>query len=107
LSIEGRRVMELGPGEVFGVQAWLDQLEHRHMLSVVSLSELSYLEVNPAALALASDEVLERFRRQIGDRGRAPARGRVAPACRACARRGAPWRNAAAPASFDLKLLDR
>ncbi len=32
LSIEGRRVMELGPGEVFGVQAWLDHMEHRHTL---------------------------------------------------------------------------
>lgn len=65
LSIEGRRVMQLGPGEVFGVQAWLDQLERRHMMTVVSVGELSYLEVNPAALALASEEVLERFRREI------------------------------------------
>nr|MBP6761668.1 Crp/Fnr family transcriptional regulator [Thauera sp.] len=65
LSIEGRRVMELGAGEVFGVQAWLDSLEHRHMMSVVSLSALTYLEINPAALALASEEVLERFRREL------------------------------------------
>ena len=65
LSIEGRRVMELGAGEVFGAQAWLDHLEHRHMMSVVSLSALTYLEVNPAALALASEEVLERFRCEL------------------------------------------
>ncbi len=65
ISCEGRRVMELGPGEVFGVQAWLDHIDHRHMVTVVSLEPLGYLEVNPAALALASEEVLERFRRQI------------------------------------------
>ena len=66
LSIEGRRVMELGAGEVFGAQAWLDQLEHRHMLSAVSLTPLTYLEINPSALALASEEVLECFRRELG-----------------------------------------
>lgn len=66
LSIEGKRVMELGPGEVFGVEAWLDQLEHRHMQTVISLEPLHYLEINPAALSLASEEVLERFRRQLG-----------------------------------------
>ncbi|HQZ01018.1 MAG TPA: protein kinase [Thauera sp.] len=65
LSIEGRRVIELGVGEVFGAQAWLDHIEHRHMMSVVSLSPLTYLEINPAALALASEEVLERFRREL------------------------------------------
>ncbi|WP_418648482.1 protein kinase domain-containing protein [Thauera butanivorans] len=66
LSVEGRRVMELGAGEVFGAQAWLDQLEHRHMLSAVSLTPVSYLEINPSALALASEEVLECFRRELG-----------------------------------------
>ena len=65
VSIEGRRVVELGVGEVFGAQAWLDSLEHRHMMSVVSLSALTYLEINPAALALASEEVLERFRCEL------------------------------------------
>lgn len=65
LSIEGRRVMALGQGEVFGAQAWLDHLEHRHMMSVVSLSPVTYLEINPAALALASEEVLDRFRREL------------------------------------------
>jgi non-specific serine/threonine protein kinase len=58
-------VTELGKGEVFGEQAWLDSLEHRHMLTVVSLESLTYLEINPAALALASDEVVERFRTQV------------------------------------------
>ena len=65
LSIGGRKVADLGRGEVFGEQAWLDNLEHRHMLSAISLEPLTYLEINPAALALASDEVVERFRTQV------------------------------------------
>lgn len=65
LSVDGRKVMELGHGEVFGAQAWLDHLEHKHSMSVVSLTPLTYLEINPSALALASEEVLERFRRQL------------------------------------------
>lgn len=65
LSIEGHKVLELGPGEVFGEQAWLDHLEHRHMMTAVSLETMTYIEINPAALALASDEVQERFRRQV------------------------------------------
>ncbi len=65
LSVGGRKVAELGRGEVFGEQAWLDNLEHRNMLSVVSLAPLTYLEINPAALALASEEVVERFRTQV------------------------------------------
>lgn len=65
LSIGGRRVMELGTGEVFGDHAWLDQLERRHMMTVVSLTPLTFLEINPAALALASEEVLEGFRGEL------------------------------------------
>ncbi len=65
LSIEGRKIMDLAAGEVFGEQAWLDHLEHTHAMSAVSLTPLTYLEINPAALALASEEILERFRQQI------------------------------------------
>lgn len=65
LSVEGRKVTELGPGEVFGEHAWLDQQEHRHSLSAVTLSPLTLLEINPSALALASEEVREQFRQQI------------------------------------------
>ncbi len=65
LSIEGRKVMELGVGEIFGEQAWLNHVEHCHVMSVVSLSPLTYLEINPSALALASEEVLELFRQQV------------------------------------------
>ncbi|NMG69004.1 serine/threonine-protein kinase [Parazoarcus communis] len=68
LSIEGRRILELGVGEVFGEQAWLDHLEHRHMMTVVTLEPLTYLEINPAALSLATEEVQERVRREVSTR---------------------------------------
>jgi len=70
----------------------------------VSLDELSYLEVNPAALALASEEVLERFRRQLGT----VAVRRFA----AVSRQGAAHAPAAvralraAPMSHDLQIAD-
>ena len=104
LSRNGKRVMELGPGEVFGVQAWLDQLEHRHMLTVVSLEPLSYLEVNPAALALATDEVQERFKRQV-----ATAVVRRLASLSAQLAEEAPeavQAQRSAPVSHDLQLLD-
>ncbi|MCL2876296.1 MAG: serine/threonine-protein kinase [Betaproteobacteria bacterium] len=65
LSIAGRRVMELGPGTIFGESAWLDRINHRQTMSVVSLEPLTYLEINPAALILATEEVQEAFRCEV------------------------------------------
>jgi non-specific serine/threonine protein kinase len=65
LSVDGKRVMELGPGTIFGESAWLDRINHRHTMSVVSLEPLAYLEINPAALVLATEEVQEVFQREV------------------------------------------
>lgn len=65
LSSGGRRVARLGAGEVFGELAWMDGIDHRHMLTVVSVEPTTYLEVNPAALSLATDEVQELFRKTL------------------------------------------
>lgn len=65
LSVAGRRVMELGPGTIFGESAWLDRINHRQMMTAVSLEPLSYLEINPAALILATEEVQEVFQREV------------------------------------------
>jgi serine/threonine protein kinase len=65
LSVNDRKLMTLGPGEVFGESAWLDQRNHRQRLSVVTTKPCTYLEINPAALALATDEVRELFRGQL------------------------------------------
>jgi non-specific serine/threonine protein kinase len=65
LSIDGRRIMEVGPGSIFGEMAWLNRAGHRQTLSVVSLEPLVYLEINPSALALASDEVQKIFCQEV------------------------------------------
>lgn len=65
LSVEGNKVMELGVGEVFGELAWLDHLQSKQLMTTVTLEPLTYLEINPAALSLATDEVQELFRREI------------------------------------------
>ncbi|MDR2689650.1 MAG: protein kinase [Azoarcus sp.] len=65
LSVDGRRVLELGPGAVFGESAWLDSFKHQQAMTVVALEAVTYLEINPSALALASEEVQENFRREV------------------------------------------
>ncbi|MDR0565111.1 MAG: protein kinase [Azoarcus sp.] len=65
LSVSGRRVMELGPGTIFGELAWLDRLKHRQPMTVVSLEPITWLEINPSALVLATEEVQESFRREV------------------------------------------
>ncbi|MBD5800760.1 Serine/threonine-protein kinase PrkC [Azoarcus sp. Aa7] len=65
VSVDGRRVSQLGAGEVFGEIAWLDSVRHRHMTTVASVNPTTYLEVNPSALALATDELRELFRTML------------------------------------------
>ncbi|THF62516.1 protein kinase domain-containing protein [Pseudothauera rhizosphaerae] len=65
LSVKDRKLTTLGPGEVFGETAWMDQRDHRQQLSAVATKPCTYLEINPAALALATDEVRELFRNQL------------------------------------------
>jgi non-specific serine/threonine protein kinase len=65
ISVDGRRVARLGAGELFGELAWLDNIDHRHLTTVVSVQATTYIEINPAALALATDEVRELFRQQV------------------------------------------
>ncbi len=65
VSVNGRRVERLGAGELFGELAWLDCSDHRHLSTVVAVEASTYLEINPAALALATDEVQALFRQQV------------------------------------------
>ncbi|MBT0960765.1 protein kinase domain-containing protein [Denitromonas iodatirespirans] len=65
LSVSGRRIVELGDDEVFGETAYLDELDHKHLYTVVTLAETTYLEINPAALALSTDESQDLFRRRL------------------------------------------
>lgn len=65
LSAGQKRIGEAGPGDVFGETAYLDALDHKHMFGAVTLTDSTYLEVNPAALALATDECRDLFRAQL------------------------------------------
>lgn len=104
VSVDGRQVMELGVGEVFGEDGWLDERGHRRAMTVVSLTPLTYLEINPAALALATEEVQVHFRnevttvvvRRLADLARQASLGR-APATRG---------DYTATGGLDLQLID-
>lgn len=65
LSVMGRRVMELGAGTIFGESAWLGRMTHHQTMAVTSLEPVVWLEINPAALELATEEVQEAFRREV------------------------------------------
>lgn len=62
VSIEGRRLCRLGPGEVVGETAYLHPREKKRHASVCALEKSLFVEFNAAALALASDELQERLR---------------------------------------------
>ena len=65
MSVDGHRVCELAYGEVFGELAFLDQQEHRHTCTAVATTGTVYLEINPSALSLATDECQDAFRSRL------------------------------------------
>jgi non-specific serine/threonine protein kinase len=65
VSIDGRRLAVLGPGEVFGESSYLDRFSSKRNATVVSVSRLTYLDINAAALALASEECIEHFQQRM------------------------------------------
>ncbi len=102
-SVDGRKVAELGPGEVFGEIAYLDAIDHKQACTVVAASETAYIEFNPSALALATDECLEQFRRQLVT----VVAKRLAAAQKQLSKSGAKARKGTALASgFELNLVD-
>lgn len=65
VSVDGHRVCELAYGEVFGELAYLDQQDHRQVSTAVTTTGTVYLEINPAALSLATDECQDAFRSRL------------------------------------------
>ncbi|WP_018606849.1 serine/threonine-protein kinase [Uliginosibacterium gangwonense] len=65
LSIKGRAVGVVSAGESFGESAYMDYVEHTQSVSVVSKTIVRYIEITPAALALASEECLDHFRSRL------------------------------------------
>lgn len=103
VSVEGRRVEEIGEGEVFGELAYLNGLDRKHMGTVVSLTPVTFLEVNPAALGLATEELRDVMRRELTT---LVAR-RLAAASRALAQNGPPARRGGnVLPGFDLQLVE-
>lgn len=103
VSVEGHRVTELDAGEIFGELAYLDGPNGKHQGTVVALGPVTYLEIHPAALALATDEVQDLMRRELTTL----VVRRLAAASRELARDGASARSGSAkPACFDLKLVN-
>ena len=62
VSLSGRRLARLGSGEVIGETTYLNQVEPRRSHTVTTLTQVVYLEVNPAALAIASEDCVDHFR---------------------------------------------
>lgn len=104
LSVDGRGIGRMGGGELFGELAWLDAPQSRQLSTAVTVTETTYLEINPAALALASEELRDKVRALVG----AVAARRCAAALRALSRDGQPAVRAdrAAPGRLDLQLVD-
>ena len=103
VSVDGQRVSEVSYGEVFGELAYLDEQDHKHMYTVVTTTTTTYLELNPAALSLATDECQDAFRRRLVT---IVAR-RLGSAYRELAKTGAPAeRITASGFGMELQLLD-
>jgi serine/threonine protein kinase len=62
VSIAGAALCRLGVGEVIGEVAYLHPSKNERSASVVTLENTLFLEINAAALALASEELQERMR---------------------------------------------
>ncbi|HOB44830.1 MAG TPA: serine/threonine-protein kinase [Zoogloea sp.] len=103
ISVDDHHVAEVSYGEVFGELAFLDQQEHRHMHTAVTTTATTYLELNPAALSLATDECQEAFRSRLVT---VVAR-RLGAAYRELAKTGAPAeRITASGFGMELQLVD-
>ncbi len=65
VSLGGRVISRLGAGEVVGEMAYLSHDAPQRCASVVTLTPTVYLDVNDAALALATEECFERFQKKL------------------------------------------
>ena len=103
VSVEGRVIVELGPGELFGELAYLDEIDRKHMHTVIACEACSYIEFNPSALALATEECQEQIRRRVvTDVAR-----RLGAAGKEMSQYGAAARKGSSLASgFELQLVD-
>ncbi len=62
VSLSGKRLGRLGAGEVIGETTYLNLMDPHRANTVTTLTPISYLEVNPAALTIASEDCVDHFR---------------------------------------------
>jgi eukaryotic-like serine/threonine-protein kinase len=65
ISLSGKRLCRLGAGEAVGEAAYLNTAVPRRTNTVTTLTPVIYLEVNPAALNMSSEECLGHFRQTL------------------------------------------
>ena len=65
VSVGGRLLAELGIGDVVGEMGYLDPKHVSRSATVIATTQITFLEINPSALTLASEECLEHFRGQL------------------------------------------
>ncbi len=65
VSIEGKTLCRLGPGEPIGEVAYLHPASNLRHATVATLETTVFLEINASALALSSEELLERMRNTL------------------------------------------
>lgn len=102
VSVEGRHVAMLGKGEPVGETTYLSSSQHLRTATVTALTPMIYLEVNPAALAIATEECLGRFRDALV----ATLVRRFAAATAVIAADGRPAHQGKRPAKLELELMD-
>jgi serine/threonine protein kinase len=65
VSIDGKVLCRLGPGEVVGEVAYLDPASDLRHATVTSLEPVLFAEINASALSLSSEELMERMRNAL------------------------------------------
>lgn len=65
VSIEGKTLCRLGPGEVLGEVAYLHPTSDLRHATVVTLESVLFVEINASALSLSSEELMERMRNTL------------------------------------------
>ena len=65
VSIEGKALCRLGPSEPVGEVAFLHPSSDLRCATAVTLEPTLFLEINAAALALSSEELMERMRNAL------------------------------------------
>lgn len=67
LSKEGKQLALLGSGDVLGEITFLSRKDKKRDVTAFALSDVLYLEINPSAFALSSEECKEHFQNLLFD----------------------------------------